>query len=162
MMLREFLTLPKTITTLSGWSDKKMPKTNSRFPLSKNKGLRLGAGWIWTVIGLTAGDQTCRLLIALHSGKENYQAILGYESEADTQVIGCLEYHGTYAGWHVHGCCSPAEKATVGRLRYPAMTRLPDGKSRHRRTEFGVTETDALRPAIQFFKLQDALDAWDK
>lgn len=138
-----------------------MPKTNSRFPLSKNRGIRLGAGWTWTVLNLSAGNKDFRMLIAYHVGKENYQAVLGYEFDADTHVIACLEYHGTHAGWHVHGCCSAPEKMNVGRMRYPDMKRLPSGKSKHRRIDFGVTESAALKPAVDFFKLQDALDAWN-
>lgn len=112
------------------------------------------------LINLLAGNVQCRLLVAYHPGKENYQAILGYAvgKGQDTQVIASLEYHSTHPGWHVHGCCSNVDIAQAGRTRPPTMKRVPDGKSYHRQTTFSITESDALRPAIEFFDLNDALN----
>lgn len=136
-----------------------MPKTGNGFPLSKAKGLRVGGGWHWVIIELEAGKAECRLLVAYHPAKENYLAVLGYLVGADTHVIAALEYHGTHPGWHVHGCCLSAKPGNVGRIRYPDMKRMPDGKSHHRSTVFGVSEADALEPAIKHFRLRDAFDA---
>ena len=162
MTLKEFLSAQKTITSAKlDWKDKKMSKTNSPFPLSKSRGLRLGTGWTWTVITLTANGLSFRLLVSFHTGKENYQAALGYVAGTDdTYVIGCLEYHGTHAGWHVHGCCEPPQKQNVGRMRYPDLKRLPNGKKKHRRIDFGVSQSNGLGPAVKFFKLQEALNNW--
>ena len=159
MTLREFLVSKKSITNVGKWSDKKMPKTGNGFPLSKAKNLRVGGGWQWVIIELDADNAECRLLVAYHAAKENYLAVLGYVVGADTHVIASLEYHGTHPGWHVHGCCLTAKPGNAGRLRYPDMARLPEGKSVHRRTVFGVNEFDALELAIRHFRLRDAFDS---
>jgi hypothetical protein len=159
MTLREFLGLQKSITKVGKWNDKKMPKTGNGFPLSKAKGLRVGGGWHWVIIELEAGKAECRLLVAYHPTKENYLAVLGYVVGTDTHVIAALEYHGTHPGWHIHGCCLTAKPGNVGRIHYPDMTRLPDGKGRHRKTVFGVNEFDALEPAVRHFRLRDAFDS---
>ncbi|GGI21057.1 hypothetical protein [Oxalicibacterium faecigallinarum] len=156
MSLKQFRSLPKVITAVGKWSDKKMPKTGNGFPLSKSRVIRLGGGWHWRIMGLEAAGRECRLLIAFHSAKENYLAALGYVRGSDTEVIGVLEFHGTHPGWHIHGCCKPGRPENVGRMRYTEMVRLPDAKEYHRNTEFRVHEYDALEPAIRHFGLQKA------
>jgi hypothetical protein len=159
MTLREFLASQKSIKKIGKWSDKKMPKTGNGFPLSKARNFRLGSGWHWNIVEIEAGNLEWRLLVAYQPNKENYQAVLGYVLGADMHVVASLEYHGTHPGWHIHGACRSANSADVGRLRYPDMRRLPDGKKYHRKTAFDVTEADAMRPAIDYFRLNDALNA---
>ena len=135
-----------------------MPKTGNGFPLSRAKTFKLGAGWAWRIVELKAGVAECKLLVAYHPNKENYLAILGYGVGTDTHVMGVLEYHGSHPGWHVHGSCLAATPAQFGRVHYPDMVRFPDGKQRHRDIDFGVTESNALEPAIKHFRLGNAFD----
>lgn len=109
------------------------------------------------VIEFKVVNTNCRLLIAYHPNKQNYEATLGVLADGDVLVLSRLEYHSTHPGWHVHGCCKDIDKSNVGRLKYPDMKRVPDGKSFHRRNDFGITGDSAIRPAIEFYRLEDAL-----
>ena len=95
------------------------------------------------------------IVIAFHEGKELYAAHLvqpvGHD---DSLVLASLEYHGTHPGWHLHvNCSGDSSKNNVGRLRYPAQRRIPDGKKIHRDRKIPITQVAALEPVIVFFRV---------
>ena len=157
MRLREFVRASKVITNLGAWTDKGMPKTNSKFPLWKPKGVRLAAAWRWRVDEFTMDDgfgksRVGRMLIAYRFDKEEYLAYVGLDemSGHGVRVIGCLEFHGTHPGWHVHGSCAPQLKGHVGRTRHEGMRRVPGGKY-YRQNVFITGDAQALSKAEEFF-----------
>lgn len=153
MQFRDFLVADKTISSPGVWSNKKMPRTGGKFPLSKNHSFRLGTNWRWRVVDLTAGTSDFRLLIAYHEHKQQYLAALGVSNLSDTLVLARLEYHGTHPGWHLHAYCNGSEQRHWGRMSYPEMVRLPSGKKRHRRMDFSINDSDALDLATKFFRI---------
>lgn len=164
MSLREFILAPKTIVDLGAWSDKRMPKTGGKFPLTRaRRNFRVGlSGWRWRVVTVSALERTYRLLVMYHAAKENYYAFLGLVTEGDTLVIGKLEYHSTHRGWHVHSCCEPPDMTNAGRMKYPSMGRYPGGNARHRSVEFEVSgDVAALEKAARHFRIPDMKDPED-
>lgn len=162
MSLRTFIRARKTIVEPGAWSDKRMPKTGGKFPLTKaRKNFRVGsAGWRWRVTTLSACDQTYRLLVMYHAAKENYYAVLGMVTTGDTLVIGKLEYHSTHRGWHMHSCCKEPDMGNAGRMKYPDMGRHPDGRAHHRSMNFGIDgDVSALEIAARHFRIPDLNDA---
>jgi hypothetical protein len=155
MQLRDFLAAEKTVDDAGAWSDKKMPKTGGKFPMTKNRSYRLGSGFRWRVAEITAEGAKFRLLIAHNPWKEQYVAALGVASGGDTLVLARLEYHGTHRGWHVHGYCGMSDANHWGRMNYPDMVRIPDGKSRHRRIDYRVDDDEAVSIAADFFRIVD-------
>lgn len=161
MLLKDFIRTSKAVTDAGGWTDKKMSKNPSRFPLWKPKGKKLGLAWRWRVVEFAMNDNTAqsrvgRMLIAFRQDKQEYLAYVGIDELVGNGVlvIGCLEFHGTHVGWHVHGACLPASPGCVGRERHEAMRRLPRGGRLHRRTDFVTNEDEALLVAEEFFNFQ--------
>lgn len=155
MLLREFLSSDKSITDYGQWSDKKMPKSGSRFLLTKNKGYHLGAAWRWRVVDIHANATDYRLLVAYHATKQNYVCALGVNQLSDTLVLARLEYHSTHPGWHVHACCVQNEARHRGRWGYPEMRRLPRKGRYCRRTTFITSDADAMTIAARHFRIDD-------
>jgi hypothetical protein len=153
--LREFLHLPKSVKDAGAWSDKRMPKSGSRFPLSKSRGVHLGIGWRWRVAAVTAGANEYQLLVAYHATKRNYFCVLAVNHDSDTLVLARLEYHSTHAGWHVHACCSETESRHWGRLGYPEMRRLPGKGKPQRNASFCKDDDDAMTIAARHFRIDD-------
>jgi len=159
MSLRTFIRARKTIEDAGAWSDKRMPKTGGKFPLTKNRSLRVGAiGWRWRVVLLSAGANRYRLLITYHKAKGTYLAALGLECAQDTLVLGCLEYHATHVGWHMHGCCVDTDNRNSGRLRYPEMIRVPSPKQKHRNANQELTDASSLEIAARYFRIRGLRD----
>ena len=130
-----------------------MPRT--AFPLSRprNRFYRLGT-YRWRVVRFTALDAAFRLLIAYHSDKEQYRAVLAIEHERDMTVLAQYQFHGTHPGWHVLATCEDVETAPSGVMRYPGQRRLPPARQFHRRVEFGIASDDhAVTKAAEFFRL---------
>lgn len=161
MSLRSFIAgKGKVVTDAGSWSDKRMPKTSGKFPLSKNKQFRVGAaGWRWRVAEVSLDGRDYRLLMTYHQAKENYVACLGLQAQEDTIVLGRLEFHSTHVGWHIHGFCKPPLAHHVGRMKHSDMVRYPDGGARHRRTSFTIDgDQAATRIAATYFNIPDLLD----
>lgn len=132
----------------------KMPR--SAFPLSKSKAraYRLGAAYRWRVIRFESEGEAFRVLIAFNPDKEQYRAILGWESGHDTSVVASYEFHGTHPGWHLLAYCDDLANIPPGVMRSPWQKRFPRPREKHRRTQFGINdETKALDVAAQFFRL---------
>jgi hypothetical protein len=152
--LRAFVKAKKVLVDAGIWSDKRMPKTGGKFPLSKARSFRVGApGWRWRVIQVEADGRQYRVLITYHPEKENYLAIVGTPVGHDLLVLGALENHSTHRGWHVHaGCKSPAS-ANSGRLRYESMRRTACGAGKNARFPFPIGDGAAHEIAAQYLKL---------
>lgn len=154
MALRDFLSAEKQVASDTGWSDKKMPKTGRRFPLTKARNFRLGSGWRWCALEIDAEGRSYRLLVAYNPLKENFLALLGTAVSAEESlVLASLESHGSHPGWHVHGCCATVGSAAFGRLRYPEMVRIPDGKRPHRVCRFPGNDSEALDVVGRHFRI---------
>jgi hypothetical protein len=154
MRLKEFLFAPKSIVDKGAWSDKKMPKTGGKFPLSSSRSYRLGGRWRWRVVELKVGIREFRLLIAYRQSKQQYLAILGDFSGKDTLILASYEYHSTHAGWHVHGSCAEPDDSQLGKMRHAGMRRFPRGNKRHRKLSYGVDDSSAITIAAKFYKIQ--------
>jgi hypothetical protein len=155
MSLRKFIRARKTIVDAGVWSDKRMPKTGGRFPLSKARSYRVGApGWRWRVIQISVGPTNYRLLAVYHAQKQNFQAVVAVDLGADMLVLGRLEWHSTHTGMHMHGCCDEPDKKYAGRLQYSALTRVPSGRGRHRVASPVFTDVAALEIVTRYFRLR--------
>lgn len=154
MTLRSFVKAAKTIVDPGVWSDKRMPKTGGKFPLSRAKSFRVGApGWRWRVIQLSADGASYRLLCLYHAGKQNFMAILATPVGGDLLVIGALESHGTHPGWHVHAACKPPSPKNSGRLRYDGMIRPQAGARANAATVFPTDDAGAEAILVRYFRL---------
>lgn len=102
---------------------------------------------------LEVEKRTFHIVIAFHEGKENYAAHLVHPLEEDNLVLATIEYHGTHPGWHLHVNCDGDGDGNVGRLRYPAQHRIPNGKSAHRERKLPISQAAALEPVIKFFRV---------
>jgi hypothetical protein len=157
MRLRDFLRAPKRVTDVGKWTSGKAAK--KLLELSKGS-LSLGAQWTWRRIVLECEGREYVVVIALHEAKQNYCAHLAAAgaNARDTLVLASIENHGTHPGWHVHANCSGEGGANVGRLRYPAQIRLPAKGSKHRLRAMRIREDEALKPVLEFFRLDTVTD----
>lgn len=102
---------------------------------------------------LEVEKRSFHIVIAFHEGKENYVAHLLYPVGNDSLVLATVEYHGTHPGWHLHVNCDGEGGDNVGRLRYPAQRRIPNGKLGHRARKLPIIQAAALEPVIEFFRV---------
>lgn len=154
MTLRDFVRSKKTLVDTGTWSNKRMPKTGGKFPLSKARSFRVGApGWRWRILQYDCAGRKYRILAMYHAEKENFLAVLATPINADLLVLGCLEYHSTHRGWHMHGACKNLSSENSGRLRYPAMVRIPSGTSVCRSMSFPSGDDSFLETVIRYFRL---------
>lgn len=127
-----------------------MPR--SHFPLSKSKGYALGKSWDWCIYRLHSGPGTFRLLVAFHTGKEEYRAWLALEAGSDAALLARLEYHATLHGWHLH--------IRTGELTDVALGVVKDSWARERRRDcagdsgFDITKLNAVALAFRVFNVQ--------
>jgi hypothetical protein len=155
MRLKDIVRARKVITDAGKPSNGKMPK--SAFPLSKSGSYRLGAGWLWQVVGFQAHCKdaivNCRMLAAVHVGKQNYEGWLAVERDQDLVLLARYEYHSEHNphGWHLHSKCVDIASLTPGVVKGPYVKRYPETKAKHRRQSFYITETDFLGPAYTVF-----------
>jgi hypothetical protein len=149
MGVRTFLLQENTLVDAGKWETGKM--TRGAFPLTKNNSLRLGTGWVWRVVRVKYGGEVCRILIALHEEKQNAFAYIGIETNGDTRVICMLEQHSTHSGWHVHASCDHKD-APLGRLRWPALRRIPRKTSFHKPISGLLTKDLVLARAMRTFR----------
>lgn len=160
MTLREFVKRKKTLVDAGVWSDKKMPKSGNKFPLSRARGFRVGVtGWRWRVLQYQ-DDQSrqYRLLVLYHPGKQQYVAALGTPVGTDLLVLGVLEYHATHPGWHMHAPCKLPPTHNSGRLRYPEMKRVQGRIGQNALQPFPTTDGAALEIAVRYLKLPPLVD----
>lgn len=154
MSLRDFVKAKKTLIDAGAWTDKRMPKTGGKFPLSRARSFRVGAaGWRWRVVQLEAGGRHYRLLCLLHAGKCNFVAILATPVGTDLLVLGALENHGSHPGWHVHASCKTPEAGLSGRLRYDGMKRAAAGAYANEATPFPSSDDEADAVLVRYFRL---------
>jgi hypothetical protein len=151
--LRAFVKAEKVLVDAGGWSDKPMPKTGGKFPLSKSKNFRVGAGWRWRVLQVEVGGALCRVLVMYQAGKQNYMSLVGTPVGSDLLVLGRLENHSTHPGWHVHATCKPATATDSGRLRYPGMRKTAAGATKNIALPFPLDDHAAIEIATRYFKL---------
>ena len=160
MTLREFVKAKKLLVDAGTWSDKKMPKTGGKFPLSKARSFRVGSpGWRWRVLQVESASVQYRVLVMYHAGKRNYLAAVATSLGSDLLVLGVLENHSTHPGWHVHASCKKPLAADSGRLRYEAMRRTAMGAFRNALLPFPDCDDAAVEIAIRYFKLPPFPDA---
>lgn len=155
MTLRKFVKAVKVVTDAGLWSDKRMPRIGSTFPLSKARSLRVGTGgWRWRVLQVSdTSHQSFRLLLLYQARKQDYCAILARPVGRDMLVLGRLEYHASHPGWHVHATCRSPLTCHSGRLRHDDMKRLAGSSGPNARMPFPLTDDDALEIARRFFRL---------
>lgn len=154
MTLRAFVKAEKLLVDAGSWTDKRMPKTGGKFPLSKARSFRVGApGWRWRVLQVETGGASYRVLITYHAGKMNYVAIVATPVASDLLVLGVLENHSTHPGWHVHAGCRNPVAADSGRLRYDSMRRTACGAVTNFRLPFPDCDDAATEIAVRYFKL---------
>jgi hypothetical protein len=153
MRLKQIIAAQKLNLVWGSWKTGPMPKT--AFPLTRsgNKPLRFGAAFEWYLLTFEALGETFRLLVAVHYGKQEYYAHLGMECGGDMRMLASYEFHGTHPGWHVHSGCEEVSVIPVGRFKGPWKRRIPSASKRHRKTDFGITRTNALVVALQAFGL---------
>lgn len=158
--LRAFVASRKTVQDAGEWTDKRMPKSAPVFPLSKSKGVRLGAGgWRWRLVRIESDGADYRLLAMYDPGKQNYAALLGVSIGDDTLVLGALEYHSTHRGWHIHAGCKDTTNSEFGRLRYPSMRRIPGkGRQHQNRTAFPADDVAATEILAGYFQIAELRD----
>jgi hypothetical protein len=152
-IIREFLFGQKAITDAGLWSDKKMPKSGSRFPLRGSKGVHLGIGFRWRIVELEVNGRQFRLLVAYDPAKQNFSAYLALCGTSSCLVLARLEYHSTHPGWHVHACCESSEARQWGRVGYPEMNRIPANARSQRNIDFCADDDDAITIAAKHFRI---------
>lgn len=161
MLLKQFIQADKVISGAGTWSDKKLAKNPSKFPLWKPKGVRLGSAFRWRIVEFWLNDgsgtkRVGRMLVAFRRDKQEYLAYVGVDEliGGGTLVLARLEFHGTHDGLHVHSTCEPPEAACVGRMNHGSMRRLPNGGKYHRRSSFVIDDDEAIRIAAEFFNFK--------
>ena len=160
MTLREFVRSKKTLSEAGAWSDKKMPKSGGKFPLSRARSFRVGdRGWRWRVMRFDCCGRDFVLLITYHAGKQNYLAVVATPIGTDLLVLGALENHSTHSGWHVHASCRPVASSNSGRMRYPDMQKIPSGKSINASLPFPADDVLAYEIAARYFRLPHQVQA---
>lgn len=158
--LRAFAKAEKTLVDGGQWSDKRMPKTGGKFPLSKSRNFRVGAsGWRWRVVQLEAGGRAYRVLIMYHLAKQNYLAVVGTPVGSDLLVLGVLEHHATHPGWHVHASCKPPGSSDSGRMRYDSMRKASSGGPKNEALRFPTCDRSAFEIAKRYLRLPPLPDA---
>jgi hypothetical protein len=152
--LLEFVKASKTLVDAGAWTDKRMPKSGGKFPLSKARNFRVGAsGWRWRVLEFACSTATVKILATYHAGKRNYLAAVGVPLGSDLLVLGRLENHGTHPGWHVHALCSHVPASSAGRLSHPDMKRPAAGEATNARLPFPSDDVAATEILVRYFKL---------
>jgi hypothetical protein len=153
MRARELILKPKQITKAGDWkSQATMPKT--AFPLSPTRQFRLGPKWIWRVDVLECENVECRLLTAFEPMKQTFVAWLSYERGGGYTLVARLEFHGDEPGWHCHSNCGPVSDIPIGVVKPLGTVRVPKARAFHRRTDYDITESDALAKSFKFFRVQ--------
>ena len=152
MKFKEFLRAPKVITDSGRWSSGSSAK--KVLALSRGK-LNLGAQWTWRRISIAAKNHNFLVVVAFHEAKQNYHAYLALIGKEDSLVLASIQNHSTHPGWHLHVNCDGDVTGNWGRLDYPAMKRLPDGKSMHRARKYRISELEAMQPVLDFFGLDN-------
>lgn len=155
MVLREFVRAAKTVVDSGKWvtSVKRLPRTGGPFPMSRSRGLPLGAGWRWRLLRIEAAGSLFRVMLAYRVAKPEFLALVGADIGGDTLVLGALEYHGTHPGWHVHAACRQPGANARGRTRHPEMRRVASGAARCTAHPFPASDGAALEIATRYFRL---------
>lgn len=148
MKFKDFLKASKCVTDSGKWVTGKPNK--KLLELSKGK-FSLGSQWTWRKIVLEASGHTFHIAVAFHAAKQEYVAHLAVVSGHDCLVLASIENHGTHPGWHLHVNCQGEGGTNVGRLRYPAQSRIPGGSKPHRERRIPIAEASALAPLEEFF-----------
>ena len=122
------------------------------FLLSKTKGYTLGSAWDWCVFRLESAPGFFRLLVAFHSGKQEYRAWLALEDGTDAALLARLEYHATLHGWHLHIRTSDIDDVARGVVKESlARERRRDCSGGH---DFGITKLNAVPLAFRVFNVR--------
>ncbi len=152
--LRAFVKAVKTLVNAGAWSDKRMPKTGGKFPLSKAKNFRVGAtGWRWRVISVAVAGKPYLVLVMYHTAKQNFVAAVGTPVGGDLLILGVLENHSTHPGWHLHAGCKDPVVADSGRMRYDGMRRVSCGTTKNLKLPFPDGDSAAFEIAARYFRL---------
>jgi hypothetical protein len=148
MGIRQIVKAEKTVFDQGTWNTGlKMPKT--AFPLGKSRHFHVRAPYAWRIVKFRCDGIEYRLLIFYRTDLSKYSAYLGRVESSDTALLARYEYDVMH-GWHVHTDCSGVG-LTLGRTG-GLPDRVPNAKSRHRRTVFGIDSQDkALLVGMKFF-----------
>ena len=112
MDLKGIIKAPKTVLSDTGWRNGKLKRSD--FPLSKNKGLKLGSQWEWRIITFSCLSSDSRLLISFNPAKSICNSYLGLVVKEDTVILARIEYHATHGNWHAHTRCDNAKSLMPG------------------------------------------------
>lgn len=155
MQVRKLIREPKALIEPGKWADggsRGMPK--SAFPLSKTRSFQLGKSWRWRVDRISVSGMEGRLLTALEPSKEKFLAWLSLCRGNEFSIIARYEFHGDEPGWHVHSLCGNVAKIPVAVVKPYGTLRIPKANNLHRRSEFGVTERDAISLSFKVFRVE--------
>jgi len=112
MDLKGIIKAKKMVLNDTTWHSGKLKKND--FPLSKNRGLKLGSQWEWRIITFLCLGCELRLLISFNSAKSSSNSWLGVSVKSDTVVLARIEFHATHGTWHVHTNCGNTENIIPG------------------------------------------------
>lgn len=153
MRARELILKPKRIIKAGDWkSGTRMPKT--AFPLSPSRQFQLGPKWTWRVDVLECEGVECRLLTAFEPMKQIFVAWLSYARGGGYTLVARLEFHGDEPGWHGHSRCGLISDIPIGVVKPQGTVRIPKARAFHRRTDYDITESDALAKSFKFFRVK--------
>jgi hypothetical protein len=153
MRARELILKSKRITKAGDWkSGARMPKT--AFPLSPSRQFQLGPKWRWRVDVLECEGVECRLLTAFEPMKQTFVAWLSYVRAGGYTLVARLEFHGDEPGWHCHSNCGPVSDIPIGVVKPMGTVRVPKARDFHRRTDYDMTDSDALAKSFKFYRVQ--------
>lgn len=135
------------------WKSGPSPKTV--WPTGKGRAFKVPGTYRWRLATFDALGREFKILVIVNYGLPKYIAHLGMVDGDRMRMLAALSYEATHPGWHLHSCCGNSSVLTVPSakigFRACGFGRIPPPRQPHRRMNFGIKESNAMRKALDFF-----------
>ena len=150
MIVRHFITEPKTLTDDTNWKTGSIPP---RYAPIFAKTKPMGRSWEWRSARASAADGDYVLLAQCNPNKMNWKAVLIRIDETGASAVSRFEDHAGHSGLHVHAHCGRSG-VEIGATSLDFLARIPAKGTRHRRRT-AWTKRTFWEAAKRFFRIED-------
>lgn len=150
MIVRRFITAPKTLTGDTNWKTGGIPP---RYAPVFVKTKPMGPSWEWRSAQASAADGSYVLLVECNQKKMNWKAVLIYIDKTGASAVSRFEDHASHSGLHAHAHCGRSG-VEIGATSLDFLARIPAKGERHRRRA-AWTKRTFWEAAKRFFRIKD-------
>ncbi|MFG6528268.1 hypothetical protein [Sulfitobacter sp. M23508] len=138
------------MTTDTGWQTKDLPPKYAPI-FVKSRPVR--GSWKWRAAQVSDMHNDYVLTALCDPKRDNWKSFLSLQLPTGSSVVARFEHHGSHPGLHSHADCHRSG-LEIGAQSLDNLSRFPDAKSPHRRTN-SWTESGFWEASKKFFRITE-------